>query len=461
MEENKQASIDEINDAHNEAVKSEIVADIISETTIADNEADLIVSDAMAVDQQAGQSNTNETIIEEKSPKVKITKGQKYKKYKRMMKTTKGMAICSSRVDMFKYLAKQFKKLKDYKKSEELAEKCTKLAKKTKKLIKKQTYEDALNLKENAKSVQDYKIAADTFHKLSGYLDADELAAECDKLAARYEKKSAIRRILLMTTVIIIVVASIIFANTASTKYYTANLLLKTGSYNSAIKIYNKLGDYKEARENKYKAQYLKGKELLDKGNHNDALAAFKEATDYEDSRRYIADIEKLIIKNSAINDTVKLGKFDWKILDIRDNKALLAKKTVIDGIAYNNSLVDTSWETSTLRQWLNSDFLSQSFSDEERSSIVLSELDNIANSYTAIQAGNSTKDYIFILSLDEAQNYVDGLSKTEKNTWLRTPGSNLTTAAFLSSDKTIMENGYPVNSDKLAVRPVLWYNLD
>lgn len=398
---------------------------------------------------------------DKKSVKTKLTKGQKYKKLKRMMKTTKTMAICSSRVEMYKYLAKQFDKLKDYKNSQELAEKCRKKAKKTKKLIKQQIYETAVNLKNTAERPEDYKLAAVEFRKLSGYLDAYELAAECELLAAILEKRLTVRRIAVLSILILLIISAFIFSRTPYAKYRLANMLAYTGSYDSAIKIYKKLGSFHDSDEKISEAQYKKGLRLMEEGSYKDALKAMEAAGEYKDSQKLKADIEKHIIKNSPVKSTVRLGKYDWLILEMDNSRALLMKKTSIAGIPYNDSLKEVTWEESSLRAWLNSDFYNDSFSAEEQKNIVPADLQNPANASNGTEAGRGTMDYIFILSIEEAQKYKDIMPESDHNIWLRSPGSSLNKAAFISADKIIMENGYEVDSDKLAIRPVLWFSLE
>ena len=397
---------------------------------------------------------------EEKQIKSKLTKGQKYKKLKRMMKTTKTMAICSSRVEMYKYLARQFDKLNDYKNSQELAEKCRKKAKKTKKLIKQQIYDTALSLKANAGRPEDYKLAAAEFRKLSGYLDADELAADCDLLAARLERRLTIRRVALLAALVLLIAAALIFTNSSYGQYRLANLLMYNGSYDSAIEKYKKIGAYLDSDERISEAYYKKGLRLMDKADYTEALKAFEAAGGYKDSRKLKLDIEKLIIKSSSIKDTFRLCKYDCLILDITDDKALLMKKTSIPGLAYNDSLEDVTWESSSLRKWLNESFFADSFSAEEQSNIILSSVTNPANPQTGIAGGKECSDHIFILSMEEAIKYQDIIPKADYSIWLRTPGSSQSRAAYISSDKSIMENGYEVNSTSFAVRPVLWFNL-
>jgi len=417
---------------------------------------------AQKTEETASEATATESETSDKKPvKVKKTRGQTYKKLKSMMKTTKTMAICSSRVDMYKYLAKQFEKLGDYKKSAELAEKCRKKAKKTKKLIKMQIYENAVNLKNNASKPEDYKLAAMELRKLQGYLDADELAIQCDLMAEKLEKRLTIKRIGLVSFLAVLIVFAIIAINTPFAQYRLANLLVYTGSYDTAIKFYNRLGAYSNAEEKLKETQYKKGISLMEDGSYKEALKAMKSAAGFFDSEAKKAEIEKLIIKASKVGDTVSFGKYDWLVAEIVDNKALLVMKKTLPGLLYHESTADITWENSSLRKWLNSVFLDEAFSDEEQKDIILSRTINSPNPSYNTDGGNDTEDYIFIFSIDEAIKYNEIIPKSDYNTWLRTPGSSRMRAAFLTSDKSIMESGYEANSDKLAARPVLWYNLE
>lgn len=479
MDNNKNVNAEQINNSIGKLKEDEAVNSVVKENDSADaydNDVKTEINDqdnstqemAKQEDniQNAEQQDVSNPAKAENKPKndklvaTKISKGQTYKKLKRMMKTTKTMAICNSRVDMYKYLAKQFTKLKDYKNSAELAEKCKLKAKKTKKLIKKQIYESALQIKNSAGQPQDYKLAAEEFRKLPGYKDADELAVLCDLLAARLEKRMTIRRIGILSLLIIIFISLIIFISSSFGKYNAANMLMYVGKYDSAVKIYQSLGTYSDSAVKKSESLYKKGIMLTDTGSLTEALKAFSSVGEYKDSREKVADIERLIIKGSQIGDTVKLGKYEWLILDFKDNKVLLLKKKSMAGIPYNDVLTDVEWKDASLRKWLNSDFYADSFSAEEKKYIVLSNIVD-TNPSTGIEEGEATKDYIFILSVEEAAKYINIMPVADYNIWLRTAGSSRNKAAFISSDKSIMENGYEVNSDKLAVRPVLWFSLE
>ena len=69
--------------------------------------------------------------------------------------------------------------------------------------------------------------------------------------------------------------------------------------------------------------------------------------------------------------------EIEWVVLDVQDGKALLLSKYGLEAKPYNTEYTEVTWETCTLRAWLNSDFLNKSFSTEEQSAILTTEVDN------------------------------------------------------------------------------------
>lgn len=261
--------------------------------------------------------------------------------------------------------------------------------------------------------------------------------------------------------IIILLLAAVIAVNTSYVKYQAANVLRMTGRYETAIRIYKKLDGYKDSIDKKAECQYLRGVEFQKIGDYKNAWKAFSKANGYKDSREREIEAKKTIIRNSEPGDTVRFGNRDWVVLEVNDGRALLLLKTALPGRAYHESLTDVTWETSDIRKWLNSDFLTNEFSEEERRDILLSEVKNEDNPVYGTDGGNDTRDYVFFLSVEEAAEYQELLPTMKSNCWLRSPGSSQSSAAFLAVDKNVMEYGYVVDSDLVRVRPVMWVGLE
>ena len=84
----------------------------------------------------------------------------------------------------------------------------------------------------------------------------------------------------------------------------------------------------------------------------------------------------------------------------------VLITKYVIDSKRFSDVNKNAKWEDSTLRKWLNSEFLDNSFSKSEREHICLSKIENKANAYYNTCAGNDTEDKVFCLSSEEVDKY-------------------------------------------------------
>jgi len=165
-----------------------------------------------------------------------------------------------------------------------------------------------------------------------------------------------------------------------------------------------------------------------------------------------------------------RLGGLEWRCLAVKSNRALLITKDIVEKRAYHeiDEITDDfriTWEGCILRQYLNGAFL-QRFSPKEGAAILETELSNDDNEYYGIDGGNPTKDKIFLLSAEEADQYFSSdedrvayFDGKETGWQLRSPGF----LPYYSAN--VLENGYitifgsPVNGAG-GVRPALWLNL-
>ena len=116
--------------------------------------------------------------------------------------------------------------------------------------------------------------------------------------------------------------------------------------------------------------------------------------------------------------DTVTLGSYpqtdatgkikdpiEWVVLerDEETKRALLLSKYVLDCKPYNTDGKDLSWETCSLRGWMNKDFYSSAFNENEKNYILEITLNNCdAVEENGPVYGNDTNDRVFCLSLAE-----------------------------------------------------------
>lgn len=185
----------------------------------------------------------------------------------------------------------------------------------------------------------------------------------------------------------------------------------------------------------------------------------------------------------------------EWMILDHNGQRALVVSKYGMDAQPYNITGHAATWETCTLRTWLNGTFYNKAFSSAEQAAILTTNVDNSKKqcySGWETNGGNNTQDKVFLLSYKEAYVYfdvtedshcnekspvaptayaiaqgadVDSYCKTEDGTaarwwWLRSPGYYQFSAAYVESDGSL-DSLYCIDNASGSVRPALWVNLE
>lgn len=201
------------------------------------------------------------------------------------------------------------------------------------------------------------------------------------------------------------------------------------------------------------------------------------------------------------IGDGLKFGGYAWRVLDMKDGKALILAEEIIEQRDYHNKPVDITWKDCELRRYLNEDFYNQlSKNDQER--IVETVNTNPSNLWYKADGGEDTIDKIFLLSIDDVVRKYFGDSsrlldypgknqrywfqrKDENNMkrkstflncswwwWLRTPGKNNRVAVYIHGDGNIGIQGNGIskrntniihrltNDNRGGVRPALWIKM-
>ena len=136
--------------------------------------------------------------------------------------------------------------------------------------------------------------------------------------------------------------------------------------------------------------------------------------------------------------DTLKFGKYwqedtngdgvadqnddkqpiQWRVLSVNGNDAFLMAEKTLDNQCFNEHPKSSmgggkelwaTWETCTLRTWLNDTFLNAAFTDEEKNAIadttVVTPGEDPWNTGTLTDGGKDTIDKVYLLSLAEIRN--------------------------------------------------------
>ena len=171
----------------------------------------------------------------------------------------------------------------------------------------------------------------------------------------------------------------------------------------------------------------------------------------------------------------------EWQVLAVENGRALVISRYGLDAKPYNDKKTSVTWETCSLRAWLNGEFYNSAFSSEEKGRIREVTLKNPDNAKYGTNGGKDTTDRIFLLSIDEVNKYfandaarqclpttnaknngsfVSGVNAGITWWWLRSPGSGEGCAADVNADGKVYVIGSYVYNTNGAVRPAFWLDL-
>ncbi|MCL2767349.1 MAG: DUF6273 domain-containing protein, partial [Synergistaceae bacterium] len=250
----------------------------------------------------------------------------------------------------------------------------------------------------------------------------------------------------------------------------------------------------------------LKIKDEADLANHAktlDDMQNYQRALHFADAdfRALIEGYNQAIMACPfQVGAVIQFGGYDWRVLDVQDNRALILSDKIIEKRAYHNIGGNIIWEVCDLRSYLNGEFL-QKFTAEDQERIVETRINNPDNLWYGVTGGNDTTDKVFLLSLEEADRYFgdsgdyenkrrkryegqhpngewvpandgrvfsntsDSGRITEYNDeaswwWLRSPGIYNSLAADVNLDGFVNVRGILIYNVHGGVRPALWLHL-
>ena len=376
-------------------------------------------------------------------------------------------------------------------------------------------YNRAVSAMNEANSENEYKAAAEIFKTVPGFKDADSLVEKCLDNAETCRKDALYHS-----------ARSQMSQNTIS-------------SYESAIRMFESIPGWKDADEQIYackkKIEELKAKQeadrlererieekhriaaekakkkikkiititapivcvlivflillktvIIPKQKYNAAVAKYGQ--EYVDAFYALNVGDTLVFGTCEQDNDTTNGKEDieWLVLTKENNKILVVSDKALDCKPYNQSRDYVTWETCSLRNWLNNDFINAAFTAEERAMIPTVTVSADMNPEYNTNPGNATKDRVFLLSIVETEKYFtsdearkcvpteyaisngaytsDSYTKGGKVTccwWLRSPGNSQSYAAYVLAGGSVYGYGHRVNNDYTSVRPALWISID
>lgn len=176
-------------------------------------------------------------------------------------------------------------------------------------------------------------------------------------------------------------------------------------------------------------------------------------------------------------NNYFKYEPIKWRVLHYENSEAFLLADAILDSQPYHSENEEIDWEKSSIRAWLNNEFINKAFSNEENKAINTVELINKDNSKYGTQGGKNTSDKLFLLSLSEVDEteeskeygFWDKKTRKCKNDnfseetyfwWLRSPGNSSHDAAGVYYYGWVFGYGYDVQEPAGGIRPALYLNL-
>ena len=173
----------------------------------------------------------------------------------------------------------------------------------------------------------------------------------------------------------------------------------------------------KEQEENMQQTYEL-AIQMMQNFQYEQAIELFEQLGDYADSKAQIEHIREILQDIPTIGSIVYLGSYEqdnivsngqepieWIVLDIHDGIALLISKYVLDCQPISTgTLIDRSWETCLLREWLNEEFYNIAFNEQEKSFVLKTYVS--AESKASGFFGEDTEDYVYLLSTLEMSEY-------------------------------------------------------
>ena len=397
----------------------------------------------------------------------------------------------------FKTAADTFATIPGFKDADTLAEQCLEKAE----ICRKDAVYSTAKSKMIGEKVASYEEAIKVFQTISGWKDSDEQIYACQKkieeikakeeadrleaerkaeerrIAAEKAAKKRKKAFAIGTPIVAACIAFLIVLTTViipNSKYNAAVALMNNKKYDEAITAFEAMDGYKDS-ENQLENCYI-GKYGEEKWNK----------------------IKK--IKNIKVGDTYTFGAYEqdnstsngkeaieWTVLDKDGMSLLLISKQALDCQQYNTSYTDVTWESCSLRKWMNVTFLSKAFNAEEQAQIQNTTVSADKNPEYNTNPGNATTDKVFLLSINEVERYFNSYEarkcaptayakaqgaytsdsyKTASGAatclwWLRSPGLYQFLAADVYDDGSVHYSGSSVNGVLGAVRPALWINLD
>ncbi len=425
----------------------------------------------------------------------------------------KAMQDAKTQAD-FKKAAAIFQTIPGVEDADSLAEKCLEEAE----ISRKNAIYSAAKANMSGSDIAKYEKAIKIFESIAGWKDAEAQISACHKKIEEIKQKEEADKLererrakedrlkaeenarklskFLRTAVIVIVsvglIAGLSYGIMMKLKYNKAMALIDSGNYDAAYALLEEMDRKDAITQNKYD----RAMKLIESGDYEEAYVLL-DGLNFNDSEKKLEEIlpkcKRILLSKAEVGSIIEFGSYEqdnnnsngkepieWIVLDKGNDNIFVVSKYGLDSKPYNTEYEDVTWETCTLRKWLNESFLNEAFSAEEQGWIKSSVVTADANPEYDTPPGNDTNDKVFCLSILEAQKYFssDESRKCQATSyaksrgvwnydsgyclfWLRSPGDYASSAAYVDLYGDVTDFGCGVCNDSNAVRPALRISID
>ena len=198
------------------------------------------------------------------------------------------------------------------------------------------------------------------------------------------------------------------------------------------------------------------------------------------------------------VGDEYTFGGHDFLVLDVRGREALILMKNITIFQRYHFPTENVNWQDSSIRAFLNNEFLS-TFTQAEVNRLLWAnfeknEIETLDNPWFGTYGGRDDYDLVFLLCIEQVLRYLgdsgfveigtnpamrtamwpnigihlwgvhDGYDRVAydldgfpQSWWLRNPGFYPTDAAFIEATGAINIIGAEISSTNIGIRPAMW----
>lgn len=242
------------------------------------------------------------------------------------------------------------------------------------------------------------------------------------------------------------IILTVVFIIVPTQIYNEAVADLNAEKYETAILEFESIKGFKDSEEQIETANtaiktksYAEAENEYENSNYVVALEIYKKLGNFENSKERIEQINNML----ASGNEIYFGSYNgnsiaWNILEQKDDKMLLLAKEPVIQMPISNQIEKIDWKDSTLKEWLNNDFLFE-FTDEQ-----INKIDK--------------KNSVFLLSQKGFEKYKEDTDfSATSDWWLSTKSDD--NFMYVEKSGSINEKGDMAIRAK-GIRPAMWINI-